>query len=84
MQKYSLSPSIIYRAYSQGYFPLPEKNSNKINWLNQNPRGIIPISDFHTSRSLKKIIRRKTFNITYNKNFEQVLLCCSQRKKILG
>ncbi len=80
MQKYSLSPSIIYRAYSQGYFPLPEKNSNKINWLKPNPRGIIPISDFHTSRSLKKIIRRKTFNITYNKNFEQVLLCCSQRK----
>jgi leucyl/phenylalanyl-tRNA--protein transferase len=74
-----LTSEILYQAYSQGFFPMPEEDSQEILWYRPDPRAIIPLDGFKVSRSLKKKIRRNIFEVTYNQNFSQVIESCSNR-----
>ena len=47
-----------------------------------NDRGIIPVGKVHCSKSLKKIIRKNKFSISFNKNFNEVIKNCANRKKL--
>ena len=71
----------VFLAYSNGYFPMGKsKNSNEIQWVKPNNRGIIPIGKLYCSKSLKKFIRKNEYNISFNKNFKDVIFNCANRK----
>ncbi|MFQ5560119.1 MAG: leucyl/phenylalanyl-tRNA--protein transferase, partial [Nitrospinota bacterium] len=72
-----LSPDRLILAYKSGIFPWfgPE---DPIVWWSPDPRGIIPIAEFHKSRTLKKIIAKNTFRITVNAAFSEVISWCSK------
>ena len=57
------------------------KNNPEIEWVIPNDRGIIPLGKVHCSKSLKKIIKKNKFSISFNKNFNQVIKNCANRKK---
>ena len=57
------------------------KNSPEIEWVIPNDRGIIPVGKVHCSKSLKKIIKKNKFSISFNKNFNEVVKNCANRKK---
>ncbi len=67
--------------YRRGVFPMAEsKSSEEIFWIKPEERGIIPIGKLHISRSLKKLIKAKTFHSTVNKCFAEVVKRCADRK----
>ena len=57
----------------------PEMN-DLILWYAQDPRGIIPLDNFHMSRSLKKVIKSKKFAILSDTNFEAVVRECAIKR----
>ncbi|MDQ0320341.1 leucyl/phenylalanyl-tRNA--protein transferase [Pararhizobium capsulatum DSM 1112] len=74
-----VTPELLLRAYSIGLFPMADSADDpEIFWVEPELRGIIPLDDFHVSRSLAKTIRRAPFEITYNTDFEDVMAGCAQ------
>jgi leucyl/phenylalanyl-tRNA--protein transferase len=73
-----LTPQLLVRAYASGVFPMPD-DRGRIGWYRPNPRAILPLDQFHASRSLKKKCRQHIFNVTYDINFSGVMLGCAQR-----
>ena len=56
------------------------KNSNEIQWVKPHNRGIIPIGKLYCSKSLKKLIKKNEYKISFNKNFKDVMFNCANRK----
>lgn len=74
-----LTTNILLMAYANGYFPMPHPETNEIVWLRPNPRAILPLDSFHTSRSLAKRIRAGGFRFTIDEDFLQVMQGCAAR-----
>jgi leucyl/phenylalanyl-tRNA---protein transferase len=76
--KIDLTPEIILRAYSLGMFPMAkDRYDNEIFWVDPEFRGIIPLDGLHISRSLRKQVRKNTFNIRYSTDFKSVIMGCA-------
>lgn len=74
-----ITPDVLLRAYSIGLFPMAESADDpELFWVEPEIRGIIPLDDFHVSRSLEKVIRRKPFDIRFNTAFEAVMAGCAE------
>ncbi|MFC0482443.1 leucyl/phenylalanyl-tRNA--protein transferase [Gellertiella hungarica] len=73
-----ITPDVLLRAYSIGMFPMAESADDpELFWVEPEIRGIIPLDDFHVSRSLEKAMRRKPFDIRVNTAFEAVMAGCA-------
>lgn len=76
-----LSIPLLLDAYSQGIFPWPLSEQFPIAWFSPDPRGILCFKDLHISRSLNKVIKQQRFKVSFNKNFEAVIINCASSKK---
>lgn len=65
-------------AYSNGIFPWPISSNYPLAWFSPDPRGILHFDDLHVSRSLKKAIRAKPWQVTFNQRFNDVIYHCAQ------
>ncbi len=75
----TVTPDILLRAYSIGLFPMAESADDpEIFWVEPELRGIIPLDDFHVSRSLAKAIRQKPFDIRFDTAFDAVIEKCGE------
>ena len=63
-----------------GYFPMPEPDTGEIVFLRPDPRAILPLNGFHCSRSLKRVLNRRRFHISFDQAFEQVMKGCADRE----
>lgn len=72
----SLSRKRLLLAYNSGIFPWFE-DGQPILWWSPDPRMLLFPEKFKVSKSLRKTIRNEKFKITFNKNFEEVLLNCA-------
>ena len=74
-----ITPDLVIEAYKIGIFPMANNQDDaKIDFFDPNPRGIIPLESFHVSRSLRKLIRKGIFKVTYDAAFPSILEGCSQ------
>ncbi len=64
-------------AYCYGYFPMADPRSDQLEWFNPDQRGIIPLPDFKTPKSLRRTVRQGKFRITTDRAFEQVMRACA-------
>ncbi|WP_370179809.1 leucyl/phenylalanyl-tRNA--protein transferase [Alteriqipengyuania sp.] len=72
-------PPILISAYRQGLFPMAESRRDQdIFWVEPRERAIIPIGEFHCSRSLARTIRREVFEIRVDSDFAGTVLACAQ------
>ncbi len=71
----------LLNAYANGYFPMPEPKTEEIQWYFPEPRAIIPLSEFHCSKSLTKKIKKELFSYTTDQNFVGVIRNCAARKE---
>lgn len=71
-----LSHKRLLLAYENGIFPWFSKEE-PILWWSPDPRLILFPKDIHVSRSLKKKIKKKLFNVTINTAFERTILSCA-------
>ena len=71
-----LDETRLLSAYQKGIFPWFNEGQPVL-WWAPNPRCILKPNKIHISHSLKKCLRKNQFQITYNKNFANVISQCS-------
>jgi leucyl/phenylalanyl-tRNA--protein transferase len=77
--RHAITPEILLRAYAAGMFPMAESADDpEVFWVQPRIRGIIPLDDFHISKSLAKRVRHKPFDIRINTAFDQVIEHCAE------
>ncbi len=77
-----LTPELLLRAYMQGIFPMAEgKDNPEIFWVDPRRRGVLPLTGFHISRSLRRRIRKGEYHVDLNVDFLGVVDACADRKE---
>ncbi|MGI9435369.1 MAG: leucyl/phenylalanyl-tRNA--protein transferase [Geminicoccaceae bacterium] len=75
----TLTSDLLLTAYASGVFPMADdRDDPTVQWIDPHHRGIIPLDSFHLPRSLKKVIRKKVFEVTANKAFAEVISACAE------
>jgi leucyl/phenylalanyl-tRNA--protein transferase len=76
-----LDPVLLVAAYRQGVFPMAVEDGT-IAWFSPDPRGVIPLDTFHVSSRLARVVRRGTFTIRIDHDFERVIRACADRGEV--
>jgi leucyl/phenylalanyl-tRNA--protein transferase len=74
-----IAPDLLLEAYAGGMFPMAMENG-EMGWFSPDPRGIIPIKEFHIPHGLKKVLRKNPFEIRFNTAFGAVMRGCADRE----
>jgi leucyl/phenylalanyl-tRNA--protein transferase len=69
----------VLRAYREGIFPMAME-SGEIAWFSPDPRGVIPLDDFHIPSRLARVVRSGRFEIRIDTAFELVMRACAARE----
>jgi leucyl/phenylalanyl-tRNA---protein transferase len=72
-----LSPERLLLAYQSGIFPWFNEDS-LILWWSPDPRMVLFPEELRISKSMKKIIEKKTYTITRNQCFNDVISSCAE------
>ncbi len=75
----TLDPELLLRAYALGWFPMGTGRRSRIEWFSPDPRGILPLDDFHTPSRLKRVVRAGKLATRINTSFEAVMRACAER-----
>jgi leucyl/phenylalanyl-tRNA--protein transferase len=76
----ALSPELLMQSYAMGIFPMSEhRDDPEVFWVDPRLRGVMPLRGFHASRSLRRAMRRTTFEISIDQDFSGVLDGCADR-----
>jgi leucyl/phenylalanyl-tRNA--protein transferase len=75
-----LSPKRLELAYKSGIFPW-YNHDQPILWWSPNPRAVLFPHKFHLSKSLRKLIKKNPYEISFDRAFDKVIECCSQARK---
>jgi leucyl/phenylalanyl-tRNA--protein transferase len=73
----SLEPEWILESYRRGIFPWFE-TGQPILWWSPDPRTVLRPDELRVSRSLRKRIRHREFEVTADKDFAAVITACSE------
>ena len=77
-----LTPNVLLRAYRAGIFPMGNDAwGPAIQWYAPDPRGILPLDDFHVPSNLEKLVARKPFTVVSDRDFEAVIRHCADRER---
>jgi leucyl/phenylalanyl-tRNA--protein transferase len=76
-----LEPGTLVAAYSSGLFPM-RVDRGTLAWWSPDPRGVLPMSGIHVSRSLRRSLPR--FEITVDVAFEAVMRACGDPRRPHG
>lgn len=75
-----IRPAVLIAAYRGGMFPMAMDNRGEIGWFSPDPRGVIPLEDFHIPHGLKRTLRKEPFEIRIDTAFKEVMRGCADRK----
>ncbi|RTY96120.1 leucyl/phenylalanyl-tRNA--protein transferase [Flavobacterium sp. GSP27] len=70
-----LSPERLRLAYQSGIFPWFEAGE-PIMWWSPNPRMVLFLDELIVSKSMRNILNRNIFSVTFNQNFRDVISNC--------
>lgn len=75
-----LSPERLILAYKSGIFPWFEPG-DPIFWWSPNPRMVLFLEELVVSKSMRNILNRNTFKVTFNQDFRGVISNCQKIKR---
>ena len=75
-----LSPERLKLAYNSGIFPWFNEGEPII-WWSPNPRMVLFLDELIVSKSMRNILNRNVFTVTFNQNFREVISNCRQVKR---
>ncbi|WP_029034018.1 leucyl/phenylalanyl-tRNA--protein transferase [Salinimicrobium terrae] len=75
-----LSPERLMAAYSRGIFPWYEEGQ-PILWWNPNPRMVLFPENLKVSKSMKQLLKKEAFEVSYNSAFSEVIDNCAMIKR---
>lgn len=74
-----LTADLLLHAYAQGIFPMARSRDSKVlDWIDPDPRGILPLETFHLPRSLGKALRKAPFDVRVDTAFRAVMEGCAE------
>lgn len=74
-----LDPATVLSAYAVGVFPMADaRDAPGVYWVEPKQRAILPLHDFHLSRSLKRTLRSERFRLTADLAFGEVIALCAE------
>ncbi len=77
-----LDPDLLLRAYTIGVFPMSDsRDAQEVFWVEPRRRAIIPLDNFHVSRSLLKALRSGRFEVTRDRAFAEIVRRCAEREE---
>jgi len=77
-----LAPERLLLAYRSGIFPWPLLGADgPMLWFSPDPRLVLYPERFRVSRSLRREIRRGTFEVRVDTRFRDVLIGCAERRR---
>lgn len=71
-----LSPGRIVEAYRRGIFPWYSENEPII-WWSPNPRFVLFPGEIRIAKTMKPVLKKQIFHITYDSSFAEVIHRCS-------
>ncbi len=75
-----LSLERLILAYKSGIFPWFEEGE-PIFWWSPNPRMVLFLDELVVSKSMRNILDRNIFKVTFNQNFREVISNCQKIKR---
>ncbi len=75
-----LSSERLLLAYQSGIFPWFEADEPII-WWSPNPRMVLFLDELVVSKSMRNILNRNVFKVTFNQNFREVISNCQKMKR---
>ena len=75
-----LQPERVMLAYRKGIFPWFESDDFLL-WWSPDPRMVLFPDQLKISKSMRTILRKKQFDVTFNKAFDQVVESCAKVKR---
>jgi leucyl/phenylalanyl-tRNA--protein transferase len=76
-----LSPERLIAAYSRGIFPWYSEGE-PILWWSPDPRLVLFPDELHISGSLRRLLNRNPFEITFDRSFDAIIEACQQPRKL--
>jgi leucyl/phenylalanyl-tRNA--protein transferase len=74
-----IPPDLLLLAYRSGIFPMADdREDTELFWVEPRTRAVLPLDEFHLSRSLARTLRRGRFTISCNTDFRAVVRACAQ------
>jgi leucyl/phenylalanyl-tRNA--protein transferase len=75
-----LSSERLQLAYKSGIFPWFE-DGEPITWWSPNPRMVLFLEELKVSKSMRNILNKNIFTVTFNQNFRDVISNCQNIKR---
>jgi len=75
-----LTTEILEACYRAGAFPMAD-SLGRIEFYRSDPRSVLEFEDLHVSRSLGRVIRKGTFEVRVDEDFEGVIQACADREE---
>jgi leucyl/phenylalanyl-tRNA--protein transferase len=73
-----LDSKLLLAAYRAGAFPMAVPPDDKIAWFSPDPRALIPLDErFHISHGLRRALKKGSFQVTFDQDFEKVIKACA-------
>ena len=70
--------NLLLNAYAMGIFPMADdRDAPDIYWVEPKKRAVLPLDQFHLSRSLRKTLKSGRYETSLNAAFGQVLKLCA-------
>jgi leucyl/phenylalanyl-tRNA--protein transferase len=75
-----LDPRLLLQCYAAGIFPMADsRDAAELFWVEPRTRAILPLANFHLSRSLRRRLRSGRFEVTRDRAFAHVIRACADR-----
>jgi leucyl/phenylalanyl-tRNA--protein transferase len=74
-----LTPEVLEACYRAGAFPMDD-GYGRIGFYRSDPRSILELDSLRVSKSLARVVRRGTYEVRVDHDFEAVIRGCAERR----
>jgi leucyl/phenylalanyl-tRNA--protein transferase len=75
-----IPPELLLEAYASGIFPMGMEDGT-IRWFSPDPRGILPLEEFHAPHGLKRALKNPGWELRTDTAFDEVVGACAAREE---
>lgn len=72
-----LRPERVLLGYASGIFPWPAEGYPLL-WHSPDPRYVLPVEELHVPKSLHRVLNRKEYRVTLDRDFRGVIARCAK------
>lgn len=72
------TPELVIQGYLQGIGPFA--SHGVIHWYDPDPRGLLPITEYHVSKTTRRIVRQGRFSVTVDRDFAGTIRGCAEAR----